>query len=204
MINNFKVGVYSNSLSNLPIDEADIESINPSPEFFPTTTSHKNWLLAVDSFYQLTRIHKDGCGIITKETEDLLWMSLEFDSDNKSLRTLFQTWLENSMSVITTDNEHERFGWFEKLISHFNMPKHKLYDSLFRLYKTRINSSGMFFNNIDISSTSKVIDFSAVKASAADDDDDDDIENPDVLGEDDIALTTDAGDNNQDSSNGNK
>ncbi|ODV85739.1 hypothetical protein CANARDRAFT_27834 [[Candida] arabinofermentans NRRL YB-2248] len=140
LVNNFKVGVVTNSSSSLPIDDEDNDTTSA---IFPNTTSDINWKLALDSLYQLLKLHPDSTEILDDEMKALLWISLEYESENVSMISIFKNWLEHSASKKLDD----RFFWFDKLLAYFNMPKLKLYESLFAVYKKRINNGGMFFSN---------------------------------------------------------
>ena len=144
IINNFKVGVYGHSLSNIPFDdEYDNENTH---ECFPCTTSSKLLNISLESAFQLFKLEDEG--IIDDDFENLLWIALEIDPDNESIRNIVTILLEDSMKK----SSEEKFGWFDKLLTYFNISKAVLLSPLMKTFVKRINNCGMYFH-IPISET---------------------------------------------------
>lgn len=139
IINNFKVGVYGHSLSNIPFDdEYDNENTH---ECFPCTTSFKLLNMSLESAFQLFKLEDQE--IIDNDFEKLLWISLEMDPNNESIKNIVRILMEDSMNK----NTEERFQWFNKLITYFNISKTTLVAPLMKVFEKRINNGGMYFHN---------------------------------------------------------
>ena len=138
IINNFKIGVYGHSLSNLPFDdEYDNES---TTECFPCTTSYKLLNLSLESAFQLFKLEDDD--IIDKDYEKLLWIALENDPDNQSIQNIVKIMMDDSMDRGTEDI----YAWFGKLIGYFDITKTSLLQPLITTFEKRINNAGMYFH----------------------------------------------------------
>lgn len=138
IINNFKVGVYGHSLSNIPFDdEYDNEN---TLECFPCTTSSILLNMSLESAFQLFKLEDDG--IIDDDFEKLLWIALEMDPDNESIRNIVTILLEDSMKK----SSEEKYGWFNKLLAYFNITKTELFSPLMKTFVKRINNGGMYFH----------------------------------------------------------
>lgn len=144
IINNFKIGVYGHSLSNIPFDdEYDNENTH---ECFPCTTSSKLLNISLESAFQLFKLEDEG--IIDDDFENLLWIALEIDPGNESIQNIVTILLEDSMKK----SSEEKFGWFNKLLNYFNISKAALLSPLMKTFVKRINNGGMYFH-IPISET---------------------------------------------------
>lgn len=138
IINNSKVGVYGNSLSNLPLDdEYDNENC---VEVFPCTTSTKLLNMALESAFQLFKLEDNQ--MIDSEFEKLLWIALEQNPDNDVIKNIVITLMED---CVEKDTE-KRIEWFKKLLSYFSINKTELVAPLMGTFAKRINNSGMFFH----------------------------------------------------------
>lgn len=138
IINNFKVGVYGHALSNIPFDD-DYDNEN-THECYPCTTSFRLLNMSLESAFQLFKL--DSQEIVNDEFEKLLWIALEMDPDNESIKNIVRILMEDSMNKGT----EERFTWFTKLITYFNISKTTLVSPLMKTFEKRINNGGMYFH----------------------------------------------------------
>ncbi|QPG73292.1 hypothetical protein FOA43_000601 [Brettanomyces nanus] len=139
LLNNFRVGVYGHALSSLPLNSDDDNS--SISELFPVTTSDIIWKMAWESYHQLIRISQKGTGIITDRMELLLWISLDHDASNKSVKRILKQLLEDCISGTGST----KLQWLDKLIDYFNIAKSDLVHTLLDVFRKRINNGGMFF-----------------------------------------------------------
>ena len=138
IINNFKTGVYGHSLAGLPFDdEYDNEN---TIECFPCTTSQILLEISLESAFQLFKLEDNE--IIDSQYEQLLWIALESDPDNESIKNIVRI----LMDECTERGTEERYTWFTKLVKYYNINKSALVSPLMKTFEKRINNAGMYFH----------------------------------------------------------